>query len=305
MPFNVPAHALGLGDDMSVALRAAARAGAEILQGYGKLHQVGEKGVGDLACEVDVAADIAILGELKGSRPGDSLVSEELVPSSKDPGGRCWVVDPLDATSAFIFQTSRALPSVLVALREEGETQLGVVFFPLTNEWFYAVRGVGSYKDGVRLSTARHTTSLSSAWVDMNHYGDAQLETELFASLRKSLRSSNGARLVTSQVPHSGIVARIAEGEQKISAVIHDNNWKKVKQAPWDTSATQIILEEAGGVFLNLMGERYDPFRPEPIIAAASRDLAIQIILTLKDDRWMSGNGEIHAVGKFGDGYSG
>ncbi len=275
---EIPDHALSFIRDMCVAVRAAAKAGDEILRGYGRLYQIKEKGVGDFVCEIDIAADRAILEELRQFRPSDEIISEELSPSKVEKVGRCWVIDPLDATSAFIFEAGRSLPSVLVALREEATTRIGVVLFPLTGEWFYAIRGDGAYKNGARLSTKGRASVLQEAWVDMNQYGNAELETSQFARLRERLRSRDGARLVTSQPPHSGIVVRIAEGRKKISAVIHDNNKSRVKQEPWDTAAVQLVLEEAGGVFLNFHGERYDPFEPEPIVAAVSCELAMQIL---------------------------
>lgn len=278
---KIPRHALLLNEDMIVAIRAAARAGEEILRGYGKLHHIREKGISDLVCEVDLAADKAILEELRQLRPGDEIISEELSPSKIEKVGRCWVVDPLDATLAFVFEAGREFPSVLIALRDQAITRIGVVLFPLTAEWFYAVRGGGAYKNSVRLSTASQVTDLCGAWVDMNQYGHVELETPQFAILRERLRLPGGARLVTTLVPHSGIAVRIAEGTKKISAVIHDNNRRKVKQESWDVAAAQLILEEAGGVFLNFKGERYNPFKPEPIVAAASSEIATQIFSLL------------------------
>lgn len=195
---------------------------------------------------------------------------------------RIWIIDPLDSTTGSIFRAGIDIPSVLVALREDGVVKVGVIFFPLTGEYFYAVRGSGAYKNGVRIRIKTPVPSLREAWIDMNQYGDSSYETPAFEILRKRLRLPGGARLVTSLVPHSGIVARIVEGQKMISAVIHDNNPKKMKQAPWDVAAPQLFFEEAGGVFLNLEGRKYDPFNPELIIAAASGELAFEIINLLK-----------------------
>ena len=71
---------------------------------------------------------------------------------------------------------------------------------------------------------------------------------------------------------------RIAQSRNPLAAAVHDNNPASVKQAPWDIAAPQIVLEEAGGVFVNLDGERSNPFRAEPIIVARSAALAKQII---------------------------
>ena len=286
---EIPDHALSLDDDLSVAIRAAAKAGEVIIKEYGKPHQIDEKGVGDLVTPTDRVAQKVILDELRRARPRDKRVfeekekEEESSPSNTyeaDEAGRCWFVDPLDATSAFIFEAGEDLPSVMIALRDEGVTRVGVVLFPLTSEYFYAISGGGAYKNGACLSTANRKAILKKAWIDMNQYGDVEFETRKFARLRRRLRSEAGAKegLVTSQAPHSGIAVRIAEGKRKISAVIHDNNKKKVKQQSWDVAAPQLILEEAGGVFVNFSGERYNLFNPEPLIATVSLDFAMQIL---------------------------
>ena len=84
--------------------------------------------------------------------------------------------------------------------------------------------------------------------------------------------------MVTGVVPYSGVAVRMLDQSVGMSAVVHDNGPKKVKQGPWDIAAVQLIVEEAGGVMWNPQGERISPFKPEPIIAAPSRALAEWIL---------------------------
>lgn len=112
----------------------------------------------------------------------------------------------------------------------------------------------------------------------MNQYGDSQYETESFTVLRDRLRTADGARMVTTTVPNSGVALRVAECNTGLAAAIHDNQSKKIKQAPWDVAPVKVILEEAGGVFVNLAGEPIDAFVPEVSIIARNQTLAKQII---------------------------
>lgn len=274
---QIPDHGLSLSEDMAVALQAAQKAGLILREGYGRLHQIEEKGVGDLVSRVDTDCDSAVQGVLKEARPNDDILSEELSSDTRDTGQRLWVVDPLDATAGFLFQAGENITSVMVALRERLETQLSIILFPMTGEWFYAQKGRGAFKNGQRLTTDEVTRDLRKAWVDMNHYGDEKYQTLAFAQLDRQLRSAEGARLVTRLVPHSGIVTKIIEQRQRIAAVVHDNNPQKVKQAPWDIVPAQLLLEEAGGVMVNLQNERIDPFKPEVIVAAGNREIAAAI----------------------------
>ena len=77
---------------------------------------------------------------------------------------------------------------------------------------------------------------------------------------------------------NSGVALRIAESHSTLTAAIHDNGEASVKQAPWDIAAPQLILEEAGGVFLDLDGNQTDPFRAKPFVVARSTALAHEII---------------------------
>jgi fructose-1,6-bisphosphatase/inositol monophosphatase family enzyme len=273
----IPDHGLSLGEDMTVALQAARSAGLVVREGYGALHEIAEKGVGDLVSRVDTDCDLVAQSVLKDARPNDTILSEELSSGTRDTGQRLWVIDPLDGTAGFLFQVGENIFSVMIALRERLETQLSVILFPMTGQWFYAQKGVGAFKDGQRLSTDHVSRDLSKAWIDMNHYGDAQYQTPAFSQLDRRLRSPGGARLVTRSVPHSGIIAKIIDQEQRLAAVVHDNSPLCVKQGPWDIIPAQLLLEEAGGVMLNLRNERINPFRPEVFVAAGNREIATAI----------------------------
>lgn len=275
---SLPDHPASLSPELALAARAVYAAGSVINESFGELHTVEVKGIGDLVSEVDREADRAALAVLQTDPAASRILSEELSPDLPNEIDDLWIVDPLDATSAFLMRAGRSYPSVLVAKYIGGRLSLGVVLFPLTGEWFYAQRGKGAWKDGRRIVIGDDRPSLSEAWVEMNQYGDATFESDIFAFLRTQLRSGAGARLVTSNVPHSGVAVRIAEGASGLAAAIHDNNPASVKQAPWDIAAPQVILEEAGGMFVNPDGGRTDPFVTEPVIVAATPSLASQIV---------------------------
>lgn len=260
---------------LALAVRAAKAAGEVIRNGSGQLNVVEQKGVGDLVSQVDRDADRAAI-EVIRSASLLPILSEELN-SNQAECDDMWIVDPLDATSAFLMQAGPHYPSTLIALREGGRTTLGVVLFPLTNECFYAERGFGAWQDGERI-VCDSDEVLSEVWVEMNQYGDAAHETAYFAELRDRLRSFQGARLVTTNVPHSGVAVRIAADTNPLAVAIHDNRSDHIKQAPWDVAAPQVILEGAGGVFVNPAGERTNPFCAEPIIVARSAKLAEQVV---------------------------
>ncbi len=275
---QLPAYFDEQDESFGLAARAAAAAGAIIRDGYQQVHEISQKEVGDLVSRIDFEADkaaCAILGT-----PDDKLliVSEELNPDQYQPSDDMWIVDPLDGTTAYLMGGGPGIPSVLIAKQISGKIVLGIVYFPLTDEWFYAVRGRGAYRNGKRLLMDNESLDLTSCWVEMNQYGNVLFETDFFAAARRALRSSKGARIVTSGFPSAGVAMRIAEQASGLKVAIHDNCPESVKQGPWDIAATQLIFEEAGGVFVNPELERISPFRAEPIIVAPSIQLAARIV---------------------------
>lgn len=251
-------------------------AGTIIRQSYQNVHTIDSKGVGDLVSQVDFEADRAATDVL--TRHSEfPIMSEELSPEVDDTQQKMWVVDPLDGTTAYLMGAGTHFSSVLVSLCENGQPTLGLTYFPLSDEWFYACKGEGAWKNGQPLKLATQEFRLSEAWVEMNQYGDASFETEFFRLAKRGLRSTQGARIVTSTFPHAGVAMRIVEQANGLCAAIHDNSPHSLKQGPWDIAANQIIFEEAGGFFLNPKLERSSPFVAEPIIVTPTRELAEEI----------------------------
>jgi myo-inositol-1(or 4)-monophosphatase len=102
-------------DDGGVAA-AAAWAGAEVVRGRygGRLTRI-DKGGGDFATDVDVAAEEAILAVIQAARPGDSVRGEEGGRRGAADAERQWLVDPLCGTLNYAVGTM--LVAVNVALR--------------------------------------------------------------------------------------------------------------------------------------------------------------------------------------------
>ncbi len=274
---SILTHGKEIDSDLGIAIEAAQSAGKIIRDGSGKIHEVQLKGVGDLVSQVDQNADMAIAEILK-QHSDLAILSEESSPRLDDGVSDFWIVDPLDATSAFLTQAGPQYPSVLIN-RQQGETTTcSVVYFPLTDEWFYAAKGQGAWKDGKQLIVSDEPMTLLESWVEMNQYADNSLETELFSGMRQRLRSKYGARLVTTNPPHSGVAVRIAESKSSLSVAIHDNAQEHVKQAAWDIAAPRLVLQEAGGVFVNFSGNELDLFKAEPFIVARTESLAREVI---------------------------
>jgi myo-inositol-1(or 4)-monophosphatase len=90
----------------------------------------------------DVLPEVEFLGEEDGK---DAF-------SSKMASGFCFVIDPIDGTSNFIYEYR---PSVIsVALLKDGKPYMAVVYNPYDDMMFSAVTGQGAYLNGDRIMSS-------------------------------------------------------------------------------------------------------------------------------------------------------
>lgn len=195
----------------------------------------------DLVTEADNASERLIVDRLRAERPGDGVLAEE-GNSHRGTSGLTFVVDPLDGTVNFVygfpaFAVSIGYESVAGARQHngEGERLVGVVYDPLRDEAFVAVRGAGAKRDGqpLRLTSP---PPLEEALVGTGFGYDAGrrlaqaelLETVLPAV--RDLRRAGAAALDLCWLAAGRLDAYFEAG-----------------LAPWDLSAGSLVVTEAGG----------------------------------------------------------
>jgi myo-inositol-1(or 4)-monophosphatase len=90
-----------------------------------------------------------LLRQRIGARfPDDRLTGEEYADAGGS-GPRRWSIDPIDGTGNLVHRLP--LWAISIGLIEAGEPVLGVIAVPPLGELFWAVRGGGAWKDGVRI----------------------------------------------------------------------------------------------------------------------------------------------------------
>jgi histidinol-phosphatase len=189
--------------------------------------------------EVDRSIERLARERLRAAFPGCGLVGEE-EGSDGAGAGICWYIDPIDATANFV----RGIPvfATLLAVAIEGEMQLGVVSAPALRERWVAWRGGGAWRGERRLAVSR-----------IDRIEEAQL---LYGSRTEDMRSG--------EMP--GLDATLAEAWRERG---FGDFWGYVLVAegaaeamvetgghPWDWAAPSVIVEEAGGRFTTVVGER-------------------------------------------------
>lgn len=226
---------------VNVAVRAARAAGQIILRHMNRLDglAVVEKQRMDFASEVDRMAEAEIIRELRRAFPAHAILAEESGQIGKSRN--TWVIDPLDGTHNYL----RGIPhfSVSIALLENGEPTIGVVYDPLRGELYTASKGDGAYLNDRRIRVSARN-ELAGALIGtgfpyrQRRHIDAQLEmTRALLAEAEDIRRSGSAALD---------LAYVACGRL--------DGYFEIGLLPWDMAAGCLLVREAGGRYSDFSG---------------------------------------------------
>tara|TARA_R110002020_G_scaffold111085_11_gene256586 strand:- start:711 stop:1496 length:786 start_codon:yes stop_codon:yes gene_type:complete len=121
---------------LSVAIKAALAAGTEILMVYDTNFDVEQKKDDSPLTQADKNANEVINEYLKSTEiPIISEENRQLDYAERKDWSRCWIVDPLDGTKEFIKRNGEF--TVNIALVENGNPVLGVIYVPVSKELYF------------------------------------------------------------------------------------------------------------------------------------------------------------------------
>lgn len=221
-------------------LKIAKEAGQGILAIYNsKVLEIKTKQDTSPVTQADLLAHDIILEKLSLFTPAIPILSEEDTDFSYEKRKvwkRYWLVDPLDGTKEFIQRNGQF--TVNIALIDQNRPILGVIFAPLQDRSYYAAQGVGAFKE----EEGETSKLLTHSW---------QPGTLEVVATRREIHTQLYERLQTLgkiNVVYRGSSLKfclIAEGRA-------DFYLRKKPIHEWDTAAGQCIVEEAGGLVLDL-----------------------------------------------------
>ncbi len=162
----MPGHKTDFADDLALLANAARAAGDIAKRYFGKAPKAWEKpDAAGPVTEADLAIDQMLRSELLAARPNYGWLSEETEDdTARLSRDRCFIIDPIDGTRAFI--AGEASFSHSLAIVEQGRPVAGVVYLPIKDHMFSALAGRDAQMNGtvIRSSNAQETaaTVLSS-----------------------------------------------------------------------------------------------------------------------------------------------
>ena len=186
-----------------------------------------------------MAAHHTIIAGLQALTPSLPILSEEEadIPFTERSGWRSyWLVDPLDGTREFIKRNGEF--TVNIALIEDHQPILGVIYVPVSGVSYFACRDEGAYRlEPGGKARAVHVRAWRGGHIivagSRSHNDQrfvrflAQFDDYTIISMGSSLKS-----------------CLVAEGKADVYVRLGPTS-------EWDTAAAQCIVEEAGGKILD------------------------------------------------------
>lgn len=244
----------------NIAIQAALSAGKIIRQSMDKDLKITKKETGtsiasQVVTEVDKACEAVIVTQLLPTCEtfGIALLSEE----TEDDLSRLekdffWCIDPLDGTLAFI--NKRPGYSVSIALvAKDGTPQIGVVYDPVTDNVYHAIRDGGVYKNENDWEIQRKNNFLT--YVTDQRLKDTPRVAEINKLLNEKVKVLD---LDGIEEIHGGgsVLNAIRVLENGPACMLKFPKKENGGGSIWDFAATACIFEELGLPATNFSGDR-------------------------------------------------
>ncbi len=194
-----------------------------------------KSGHANFCTETDEKVQAFLVDKFKTVLPEAEFLGEEDgqdVFSSKMASGYCFVIDPIDGTSNFIYEYR---PSVIsVGLLKDGAPYMAVVYNPYDDLMFSAVAGQGAFMNGEKIMSSEAPLSDSLAL-----FGTAPYYEEL---RDKSFELARNLLPLCVDLRRSGTAA----WDMCCVALGRCGLYFELKLQMWDYAAAALIAQEAG-----------------------------------------------------------
>lgn len=206
-----------------------------------KALDVKDKGLNQLVSFVDIESEKLLVKGLKKLLPNAGFITEEGTEGQHIDTSLSWIIDPLDGTTNFIH----GLPafSISVALMEQNEIMLGVVYIPVWNESFTAIKGKGAFLNGNKIQcSAAHLMSSSLIATGFPYYEFKNMQAYL-AAFQQLMQSTHGLRRIGS-----------AAIDMAYTACGRFDGFFELGLNVWDIAAGALLVKESGGIVSDFIG---------------------------------------------------
>jgi len=235
----------------------AQEAGEIVKEGYYAHKNITHKGVVDLVTDYDIRTEKFIINALKKEFSEYTIIGEESYLQQGYTHPKAIYIDPIDGTTNFVH----GLPhlAISIGLWEEGIPLMAVVYNPILNEMYYALKGEGAYYNDMPLCVSNQTALQQSLIATGFPYAKVDQGKE-YHWVINSLRSL---------LPHIRDIRRLGAAALDLCYLAHGKTdaFYEIDLKPWDVAGGILIVLEAQGSISNLLGEPFC-FEDKGIVAS-------------------------------------
>ncbi|CCQ73293.1 inositol monophosphatase family protein [Magnetospira sp. QH-2] len=244
---------------INVMMAAASKASRKLIRDFGELEnlQVSKKGPADFVTAADLRTEKILFEELSKARPGWGFLMEEQGEVAGDDSGDRWIIDPIDGTTNFLHGIPHF--AICIAHERNGELLEGLVYNPVYDETFWAVKGEGAHLNDRRLRVSGRTDMSQALFATGIPYKGRPGHDTFLKTAEAVMEVSSGIRRMGSAALD---LAYVAAGR-------YDGYWEQGIQT-WDMAAGILLVREAGGYVSDMKGGQ-KMFEQGSVIAANDR----------------------------------
>lgn len=218
---------------VEAALQTSLEAG-EILMDLQANLQIQQKADGTPVTNADLAINQLFIDVLGDAFTTDVILGEEQQHVPNNPGSVRWVIDPIDGTTDYIRGGN--YNGVACAFMDNNELIFGSFYNPSRDEMFFAVKGLGAFLNGERISVSP-VLAEGRVNYDYCYWPSAVVDARVF-------EQTHGEPL--GQYSISNQACRVAVGDSLFTVF--------PGKQPHDILPGAIIVEEAGGKITDVYG---------------------------------------------------
>lgn len=223
---------------LEFAKNIAHEAGQVMHQYYRADQKVEEKSDHSPVTVADTIINSMLIERVKNTFPDHGVMGEEESWQSEKPV--VWVCDPIDSTVSFIVHIPTF--TFALALVVDGEPLVAVVYNPMTEEMYSAIKNEGAFRNNTKIAVSDRMWGdgalllRKASPLQINILDRSDVATELY---------SQGVRLIAN---HGAVWSGCLIADGSVDGYLYEGD------GPHDVAAVKLLVEEAGGKVTDLLG---------------------------------------------------
>ena len=186
--------------------------------------------------QIDIDSNIIISESLSELTPEIPIISEEDY-EGKSKNDSFWIVDPLDGTRDYLDNGDNFC--ICISLIDETYPILGIIYSPMSGNFYYAYKNEGAYLIRRENSPIRIMTKKVSDSDEIQIFTSIAINKNILQQISGKIKN-----VLFTPLSSALKFGAIASGEGSFYPRLGPTH-------EWDTAAGQCLIEEAGGIVVD------------------------------------------------------